>query len=314
MGEGESTLLEIVRRLRCGEPLEGIAGTATHPDQLTFEPRPPLDYARQVWPTYDRFIVTQYPGRGQPMPLALGRGCVCRCSFCGDYPFWGKYRGRRGRDVVDEIEHHLHYYGARVFEFNDLAINGDVEALEQMCDRVVARGLEIEWSSYAYIRPLPDGLTAKLRRSGCVMLRFGMESASDPVLKRMRKPHRAVAAAEMFARLKDRDIRVNIGLMVGFPDETDEELEQTIAFLLENQHHIDEVDSLSVFYIKPLSEVEQHPERYGVTFPQDHAIRWNHWQGRDGSDHAQRTARARRLMEVIEQSTIKFQRCNIFGF
>lgn len=314
MGEGEQTLLEIVRRTGRGEPLEGISGTATAPDQLTFEPRPPLDFARHRWPTYDRFVVGAYPGGGQPLPLALSRGCVCRCSFCGDYPFWGRFRSRSGRDAADELEHHLNFYGARSFEFNDLAINGNLQALEQLCDRIIARGLPVEWSSYAYIRELPEGLPARLRRAGCVMLRFGMESASDAVLRRMRKPHRTAAARAMFAQLSAAGIRVNIGLMVGFPEETEEELEQTFAFLRQNQQHIDEVDSLSVFYIKPLSEVEQHPGRYGVRFPADDAVRWKAWEGADGSSHTQRVARARRLMEVLDQTSIKFQRCNIFGF
>lgn len=313
MGEGEATLLEVARLHAGGAPLNEIAGAVSAPGQRAFEARAPIDFSRQPWPTYDHFLVRRYPGGGAPMPIALGRGCVCRCSFCGDYPFWGRYRSRSGRAVVDEMEHHLHHYGVRVFEFNDLAINGDLAALEAMADRILERRLDVEWSSYAYIRKLPEGLANKLRRSGCTTLRFGMESASDPVLKRMRKPHRAARAAELFARLSAAGIRVNIGLMVGFPDETDAELEQTAAFLQENQGNIDEVDSLSVFYIKPLSQVEQEPDRFGVSYPEGPS-RWKHWEGRDGSTLTQRTERARRLIQVIEQTSIKFQRCNIFGF
>lgn len=313
MGEGEATLLEIARRVQRGQDLSGIAGTVSAPKQKTFEPRAPLDLSRQRWPTYDRFMVKRYPGGGAPLPIALGRGCVCRCSFCGDYPFWGRYRSRSGRSVVDEMEHHLHHYGIRVFEFNDLAINGDLRALEALADRILQRRLDVAWSSYAYIRELPNGLANKLRRAGCTTLRFGMESASDPVLERMRKPHRAARAARLFDQLAAAGIRVNIGLMVGFPDETDAELEQTAAFLRENQGNIDEVDSLSVFYIKPLSEVEQHPERFGVRFPQG-PTQWKQWEGRDGSTLTQRTERARVLIKVIERTSIKFQRCNIFGF
>jgi radical SAM superfamily enzyme YgiQ (UPF0313 family) len=312
MGEGEATLLEVVRRVAAGEGLEEIAGTLRHPEQQRWEPRAPLELGAH-WPTYDRFSVGRYPDGGQPMPLLLGRGCVCRCSFCGDYPFWGKYRSRRGEQVLAEIEHHVHQYGIRTFEFNDLAINGDLAALETLCDGIIARGLDLEWSSYAYFRPMPAHLPAKLRRAGCVMLRFGMESASNAVLERMRKPHRAPLAAEVLAAMTRADIHCNLGLMVGFPDETDAELEETCAFLRRHQAEIHEVDSLSVFYIKPLSEVEQHPERYGVRFPEDHTIRWNRWEGRDGSTHERRAARAWRLVEAIEGTSIRFQRCNIFG-
>jgi radical SAM superfamily enzyme YgiQ (UPF0313 family) len=145
------------------------------------------------------------------------------------------------------------------------------------------------------------------------MLRFGMESASNAVLKRMRKPHRAELASRVLAELTRSGIHCNIGLMVGFPDETEAELEETIAFLRANQGQIHEVDSLSVFYLKPLSEVDTDPERYGVRVPEDHTVRWNRWVGRDGSTHEERVARAWRLVRALEETSIRFQRCNLFG-
>lgn len=315
MGEGEHTLLELCGRLERGDGPAGIAGSLTSPTEEEFEPRPPLDLRNHAFPTYDRFKVQRYPVDGAPMPIGLSRGCVCRCAFCGDYPFWGKFRSRRGGQVAAEIKHHVKHYGVREFEFNDLAINGDPRALEEMCDGIIEAGLtDIRWSSYAYVHELRPGLAARLRRAGCTMLRFGMESASDAVLRRMRKPHRAAQAAALFAELDAVGILCNIGLMVGFPDETDEEVEETCAFLCEHQRLIHEVDSLSVFYIKPLSQVDRRPERFGVTFPEDNAVRWNHWIGRDGSTLDQRVARARRVMAVLESTSITFQRCNTFGF
>lgn len=315
LGEGEQTLLDIVAHLERGEPLDGIPGTLCSPTAAVDASgsRAPVDLRHHLWPTYEGFTVAAYPDVGQPMPLALGRGCVCRCSFCGDYPFWGKHRSRCGEDVVDEVEYHVQRHGVRRFEFNDLAINGDLEALEAFCDGVVQRKLQIEWSSYAYLRKMPTQLPDTLRRSGCVLLRFGMESASDSVLARMRKPHRSELAAQTLEQLSRAGICCNIGLMVGFPDETEQELEQTCEFLRHNSAWIHEVDSLSVFYIKPLSEVEQDPQRFGVRFPEDHRARWNQWEGRDGSTHDMRAARAHRLARVIEECGIRFQHCNIFG-
>ena len=313
MGEGEVTLLRLVEKLRAGEPLAGTTGTLASPLETEYLPRPFVDLHQHPWPTYDKFKVSRYPGQGQPMPVGLGRGCICRCTFCGDYPFWGKFRSRRGQDLVDEVRHHVQAHGVQVFEFNDLAINGDAAALEAFCDGVIAEGLEIQWSSYAYLTDLSEQMADKLRRSGCVMLRFGMESASDSVLERMRKPHRSAVAARALARLCGAGIHCNIGLMVGFPRETDAELDQTIAFLQANQDSIHEVDSLSVFYIKPLSAVDRHPDRFGISFPEDNAVRWNRWEGDDGSTYEQRVARARRLMAAIQQTNIRFQQCNVFG-
>ncbi len=313
IGEGELTLLRLVERLQAGLPLEGTTGTIKESWRLEYVPRPPVDLRHHPWPTYRRFQVARYPQGGAPFPVSLGRGCVCRCSFCGDYPFWGPYRSRRGADVVDELEHHVGNYGVHTFEFNDLAINGDKAALEEMCDGILDRGLDLQWSSYAYITRMSDALIDKLRRSGCVMLRFGMESGSDSVLRRMHKPHRAAAAADLLGRLSRAGIKCNIGLMAGFPQETDAEIDETIRFLRDNEASINEVDSLSVFYIKPLSYIEQHPEEFGILLPEDHHKRWNQWVGEDGSALALREARARRLMQAIEGTAIRFQRCNVIG-
>ena len=121
------------------------------------------------------------------------------------------------------------------------------------------------WKSRDQLRHAAQGArtsAAKLRRLGCTLLRFGMESASPSVLKRMRKPHRAEGAAEVLEQMKRHGILSNIGLMVGFPQETDEELEETCVFLRNHQTSIHEVEALSIFYMKPLSEVEQHPHRF----------------------------------------------------
>ncbi len=313
IGEGELTLLRLVEKLEAGEPLAGTTGTISDRGQLECVPRPMVDLHRHPWPSYEKFQLPRYPGGGEPLPVGLTRGCVCRCSFCGDYPFWGKFRSRTGDQLVDEISHHVERHGVHRFEFNDLAINGDAAALEQMCDGIIQRGLDVQWSSYAYITSVTEQLADKLRRSGCVMLRFGMESASDSVLKRMRKPHRAALASEVLATLTAAGIHCNIGLMAGFPEETEDEVAETIAFLEANQEHIHEVDSLSVFYVKPLSYVDEHPDRFGMRFPDDHAIRWNRWVGEDGSTYERRVATAWRLAEAIEQTSIKFQRCNIIG-
>ena len=313
MGEGEVTLLRVAERLRAGHGLQGMTGALSAPTDEAFIPRPPLALTDSPWPTYNLFDVNRYPGGGSPMPMLLGRGCASRCSFCGDYPFWGKYRSREGSSVAQELEHHIRRWRVNRFEFNDLAINSDLAALEQMCDGIIERGLEIEWTSYATLRKMPEHLLAKLRRSGCTLLRFGMESASPSVLKRMRKPHRAEGAAEALEQMTRHGILANIGLMVGFPQETDEELEETCVFLRNHQTSIHEVEALSVFYMKPLSEVEQHPHRFGVHMCDDPAHRHNYWVGADGSTFEQRFVRAQRLIEVIKSTSIKFDPCNIHG-
>ena len=313
MGEGEATLLDLVLKESSGRSLTNTIGTITNPKEHSFSPRLPVDLSKHFWPTYEKFKVDQYPMKEKSMPIILGRGCVNKCSFCGDFPFWGKYRNRQAVNVVDEIEHHIKNYGMHTFTFNDLAINSNPKILEEMCDLIIERKLDIEWSSYAYLKNISDSLIKKMRDSGCTMLCFGLESGSNAILKRMNKFITAEKSSKNLTQISSGGILCNIGLMVGFPYETEEEFQETIVFLKKNKDYIHEISSISSFYVKPLSPVELNPDKYGITFPENPNLRWNHWEGEDGSCYEKRVEKVWRLANFIEKSPIKFCKDNIHG-
>ncbi len=317
MGEGEITMTRLLEKWRNGEPLEGTTGTLSDPGQTEFTERPHGDLSHYPWPKYTKFDISQYPNDCNPMPVMLGRGCLWRCLFCGESPIWLEYRCRPGNHMADELEHHHRNYGVTRFRFNDLAINGNLEYMEQMFDQVIERGFggEIEWTSFCYIKEMPESLIVKMKGAGCDMLRFGLESGSNAQLERMHKPHRVEAATKLFPIMTRQGIKCNVGLMVGFPGETDEDVDKTIEYVTRMQDSIYEVDSLSMFFIKPLSAVDLDPASIGITYPEDvdETQLWNHWAGADGSTYEKRLARCMRLAEAIEKTPIIFQRSNLMG-
>jgi len=189
--------------------------------------------------------------------------------------------------------------------------------MEILFDQVIQRGFgdEIKWTSFCYIKEMPEPLISKMKAAGCDMLRFGLESASNEQLERMRKPHRVEAATKLFPLMHKHGIKVNCGLMVGFPGETDEDVDKTIDYITRMQEYIYEVDSLSMFFIKPLSAIDMDPQAIGITYPPDvdQTQLWNHWIGPDGSTYEKRLERCMRLAEAIEKTSILFQRSNLMG-
>ncbi len=324
MGEGEQVLVDLLVNKTPKEEWKNLPGVIASPNQLNFNQKNPINLKSHTWPRYKKFDIEQYPNNGSPMPVTLGRGCRCRCHFCGDYPFWGKYRSRNGQTVAEEIVYHMKRYKMHDFEFNDLAINCDMDELRRFClyittkkirtDSIFKRNkIDINWASYAFLRKMSPDDIKLMAQSGCRLLRFGMESASDRILKQMNKPHRSALAQEVLADVASAEIKCNIGMMVGFPNETEDDIEASCQFIRENAGSLNEVESLSIFYMKPLSNVEEAPNEYGVTFPKDHKKRWNHWIGADGSTYETRVARAWKLAETIEKAGIKLNRNNIYG-
>ena len=107
IGEGEATLLELLQKKVSKRALAGTAGTLTDPKTRQFIPRKAIDLSTHPWPKYTKFDIKKYPNTAKFMHILFGRGCAGRCSFCGDYSFWGRYRNRSPEDVVEEIKYHI---------------------------------------------------------------------------------------------------------------------------------------------------------------------------------------------------------------
>ncbi len=313
LGEGEQTLVNILSYDDNQGDYANIPGVIVDPYQHEYTRPTPINLKQHHWPKYQKFEVEKYPKGKKTLPLSLGRGCVCRCKFCGDHPFWGKYRSRDGRTLIDEISYHIGHFGITDFLFNDLAINCDLKELQRFCKGIVKNRLSISWSSYAFIRAMSDEDISLIARSGCTHLRFGMESGSDRVLELMNKPHRVKDAIKLFHKIHRAGIKINIGLMVGFPGETEEDVELTCEFIQDQAKKLNEIESLSLFYIKPQSYVEQHHDQFGIIFPEDHRQRWNQWTDTDGGTYNQRVQRIYRVAEAITKSRVTFQVENIYG-
>ena len=58
--------------------------------------------------------------------IAASRGCVRKCSFCNVPDLWPKFRMRSPESIVAEIKHNADQ-GAKVFQFTDSLINGDLK-------------------------------------------------------------------------------------------------------------------------------------------------------------------------------------------
>ena len=179
---------------------------------------------------------------------------------------------------------------------------------------IIAEGLDIAWSSYAHLHGVTDKLARKMYDAGCRTLCFGVESGSNSTLQKMRKIHKISEVEQALSRVNNAGIACDIGLMVGFPGETEEDFQQTLKFVEKIKNLIHEIQSVSLFYVKPLSHVEDYAEQYGISFPEDNTKRWNCWIGDDGSNYQKRLQRARHLLEMIEHSQIKFDKRNFFGF
>jgi hypothetical protein len=134
--------------------------------------------------------------------------------------------------VVDEMQHLAERYGLRQFEFYDDIFNADPKRALAICREIVRRGLRPQMYFPNGLRAdrLPDELVYALRDAGTVMISFAIETSSPRIQTLIRK-HMRLDRLRAAITLAERLRILCFGFfMLGFPTETREEAEATIAF------------------------------------------------------------------------------------
>lgn len=242
IGEGEETLLDIVRQIeRCGQ-VRDCSGVIIKKggELIDFGDRKLIeDMNKMPYPDFSDFDLSKYKRVGE-LPIAGSRGCFSRCEFCYDRLFWKKYRYRSAENIFEEMVRDKKIYNSKYFWFVDSNFNGNLTELEKLCDLIIGNNLDISWNVYggrADVR-MGESLFKKIKESGCTYLVFGIESGSQRVLDLMKKDLRIEDAAKIIRRTHDAGIRACCNFIIGFPGETDKDLEKTLNFIKDNQKFI----------------------------------------------------------------------------
>jgi radical SAM superfamily enzyme YgiQ (UPF0313 family) len=138
--------------------------------------------------------------------------------------------------------------------------------VRELCDAIVASGAPIWWSCTAHPAHLDREVLADMKRAGCAGIDIGMESADPGMLVRIGKGVTAPRVLDVLAWCRDEGIHCVVNLMFGWPDETDEELDATIAFMDRATPLAGGFNARGVVVPYPGTEIyERNHERFGFT-------------------------------------------------
>ena len=223
-GEAEEAIIKLADCIRDNKDYTQLDGFGFRlPDGSIDEGRdmPRIeDYENLPYADFSDFDLHKYTRNLLPMNSC--RGCVNRCAFCNESPYWGKFRSRSAKRIYDEIIYQLDLYPhINNIWFIDSLINGNMKIMSEMCDYFIASPRKFTWDASALIRKeLTNEMLHKMKASGCNSLHFGLESGSNHVLKLMRKGYSRELAKDVLIRTLDAGIQINVNLIVGFPGET----------------------------------------------------------------------------------------------
>ncbi|MDD4909335.1 MAG: radical SAM protein [Candidatus Omnitrophica bacterium] len=306
IGEGERVLSDLLAEIRGGGFNSAPAGCISWKDVsgshavCIAADKNNTDINTIPFPTFEEFDLSYYT-QDDLIPLITSRGCIRNCIFCCDSPLKRPYRCRRPRAVADEMAYHVKRYKRKRFEFSDLLINGDLGFLDELCDCLIAMDMGVAWGGQATIRrDMGRGLLGKMKAAGCGGLTFGVESCSDRVLELIGKGVSAADIRRGLARAKDSGMQVEINLIVGFPGEAEEDIDETIDFIRKNAPSIDKINSLNICTIGPGTHIYEHLQDYNID--KDMITDWYAWFTRDMSNTLEvRMARHRRILSLCSE-------------
>ncbi len=190
-------------------------------------------------PDYKKLSLHNYLSPGVILPYSASSGCHWnRCSFCPEHAEDNPYVPVKTDHVIRDLSRLISETGPRIIHLLDNAISTSL--LKKLAD-----SMSIPWYGFAKIHPLltdPEFCMA-LKKSGCIMLKLGLESGDQRVLDTMQKGIDVSTASLVLKTLKNAGIATYVYVMFGTPAETENEAGKTLDFVI---NHKEEVDFLNV--------------------------------------------------------------------
>ncbi len=239
-GEGETTAVPFFRALLRREgSLADIPSLWYRQDgRIRFNdlPHPLCDL--NTLPYWDerllpRLSEPELTSRHYFMPIDAGRGCPYSCTFCCTSRFWRRsYRMKSPERIVADIRYYYDKYGIRSFWFTHDAFTTNEKLVEAVCDQILAQGLDIVWKCTTRIDRISQDLILKMKQAGLVSIEMGVESGSVRMQKLINKRLDLSKCGETVDFLLKNGLQVCLFFMYGFPEETEADLNDTLALQL----------------------------------------------------------------------------------
>lgn len=192
------------------------------------------------------------------MPIDAGRGCPYSCTFCCTSQFWRRtYRLKSAERIIEDIRFFNEKYGITSFWFTHDAFTTNQKLVSDVCDKMLESGLKITWKCTTRIDCISEELILKMKSAGLTQIELGVETGSPDMQKRIKKNLDLSKARDKIAFLLKNDIKIGLFFMYGFPDETEEELNDTLKLELDLLDMGVEHVSMSFCRFNPVTQITE---------------------------------------------------------
>jgi len=257
-GEGENTAIDLVNCLQNKGELEKVQGiTFRNKSSIISTPERPLIKDLDSLPFPDRKLIdVEYHSviaGANVAPkkftsIVSSRGCVYRCRFCSCTQFARNlWRPRSVKNTMEEL-HFLASEGYEQFIFTDDSFTLNPKRVIELCRAMQKERLEMDWICEGRVDSCSYELLQEMAKAGCKILFFGIESANQRILNYYNKRTTLKQSETAVKTARKAGVDVIVGsFILGAPDETREEIQNTIEFAKKISIDIPEFNILGVY-------------------------------------------------------------------
>lgn len=163
--------------------------------------------------------------------IMMTYGCQFSCDFCSKPIFGNRVRFRDLDKIFEEIEDIMSYGYDTLWIADDL-FTYNPKFIMSFCQRLIDQKLNIAWSCLSRVDGITDEIVNLMKKSGCYKVYLGIESGNNRILELMNKKTTIKGIREGVQVFKRNGVNCAGFFIVGYPGETIETIEETLAFSL----------------------------------------------------------------------------------
>lgn len=168
------------------------------------------------------------------MPISASRSCPFKCTFC-HHAGMEKYRKHSIDYVMVFIKQLIEEYSIKTFSIYDELFSLNKTRVMEFCKQ--AEPLGIKFLCQLRVDQVDDEMLDAMKKAGCIEISYGIESGSNVVLDSMQKKINAEQLEYALGLTKKHKIGIQGNFLFGDPAETENTLQESIAFQKRNNLH-----------------------------------------------------------------------------
>jgi len=302
VGEGERTIAEFVKELSKKskvdfKKIEGLVFKEKGRIIKNKQRKNIEDLDSLPFPAIDLLPLDKYRSTDSKhkkfMPILTSRGCPGVCIFCNKLIFGYCCKMRSAKNIIEEISR-LYKIGYQDFHILDDLFTNDRKRVVEFCNLLIQNNIKINWKCANGVRvnTVDLELLKLMKKTGCYMLNYGVESGNQEVLNKIKKGQ-TLSQIETAVRLTKK-VGINCGccFIIGNLGDNEKTMQETIDFAKKLNP---DIAMFSILIPYPGTPIREIIEKEGKIFVSN----WDEYDNFGGKAIFEHQNNKRELMEKM---------------